>query len=405
MHLSPGVPDAPPLRIALVVHGRFHAFDLARALIRRGNDVTVLTNYPAWAAPRFGLRPEHLRTFPMHGLLGRLSLRLRLHRRLERQLHELFGRWAAGQLARGTWDVIHPFTGIAEETLRQPSQAVRVIMRGSAHIRTQARLLAEEEARTGAPQDRPSPWMIAREEREYALAERVLVLSTFAWDSFVAEGFPAERLLMVPLGAEVEAFRPAPEAAQERYSRLRAGEPLRVLYVGAKSFQKGMWDLVSVVNSVDPTRFRFRLVGPDLPETAALLDSVRERIDNVEKQPHYRLVDQYAWADLFLFPTIQDGFAAVLAQANAAGLPILTTTNCAGPDLVRQGESGWVLPIRAPDAFRDRLEWCANHREELAQMAKHVYDDHRPRTWDDVARDFEMQVRGLTPLPQEAAHE
>jgi glycosyltransferase involved in cell wall biosynthesis len=90
-----------------------------------------------------------------------------------------------------------------------------------------------------------------------------------------------------------------------------------------------------------------------------------------------------------VFPTIEDGYAQVLAQAAASGLPILTTTNCSGPDLVREGENGWVFPIRSPEAVIERLLWCGTHRAELAAMTRRVYDEFRPREWSETATEFE----------------
>jgi glycosyltransferase involved in cell wall biosynthesis len=101
------------------------------------------------------------------------------------------------------------------------------------------------------------------------------------------------------------------------------------------------------------------------------------------------LPNWYSSSDLFLFPTIEDGFAIVLAQAQASALPILTTGNCSGPDLVREGQTGWILPIRSPEGFVERLLWCDSHRPELAEMVRKLYTAHQVRTWDDVAGDFE----------------
>ena len=64
------------MKIAIVVQGRFHAFHLARALLDRGSDVTVLTNYPKWAAARFGLPGDRVRSYWPHGVLTRLVSRL-----------------------------------------------------------------------------------------------------------------------------------------------------------------------------------------------------------------------------------------------------------------------------------------------------------------------------------------
>lgn len=397
------------MKIAIVVQGRFHAFDLARALLDRGHAVTLFTNYPGWAVERFGISRRHVRSYTLHGalvrMLGRLSAAMwwPAHETL---LHTLFGRWAAAELAREPWDVIHCFSGISEELLRVPELAgiPRLLMRGSAHIRTQARLLAEEEQRTGRPLDRPTPWMLAREEREYALSDRIVVLSSFARDSFVAQGVPADRLALLPLGVDTARFRPDPVVVEERCRRILSGAPLRVLYTGALLFRKGMLDFASVVRELRDEAFCFRLVGTAAPEVSGLLLELGQGATLVAKVPQHELPHAYAHADLYLFPTIEDGFAVVLAQAQASGLPILTTTNCSGADLVREGETGWVLPIRSPAAFVERLRWCAAQRVELAALVRRAYAEFQPRDWSAVGADFEQIYAEMKGEAQHATH-
>src|SRR5206468_620270 len=108
----------------------------------------------------------------------------------------------------------------------------------------------------------------------------------------------------------------------------------------------------------------------------------------VLRQPQLSLPSIYRQSDVFLFPTIEDGYAVVLAQAQAAGLPILATTNCSASDFVRDGENGWILPIRDPAAFIERLEWCDAHRNELARMVWATFDRYQPRDWSNVASDL-----------------
>jgi glycosyltransferase involved in cell wall biosynthesis len=381
------------MKIAIAVHGRFHAFDLARELSRR-HDVTVLTNYPKWAARRFGLAPAQVRSLWLHGIASRVAWWLRENLSIpypEAMLHRWFGRWAATRIAKKQWDVVHSFSGISEEILHATSShtALRMMARGSAHIRTQARLLEEEELRTGTKLDRPSRWIIAREEREYALADRILVLSRFAWDSFSAEGVNPGKLTLLPLGARLEHFRPPVEVVEARCARVLSDAPLRVLFVSTLCFRKGMLDMASILNNPGNRRFQFRFVGPVSNEARTLVRSLTPLAEFVPKQPQHELPASYAWGDLFVFPTIEDGYAVVLAQAAAAALPILTSPNCCGPDLIREGQSGWVLPIRDPQAFIERLHWCDSHREELAAMVRRIYHQFQPRTWADVASDFE----------------
>jgi glycosyltransferase involved in cell wall biosynthesis len=293
---------------------------------------------------------------------------------------------------------VHSFSGVSEEVLRsvENTPTKRLLVRGSAHIRAQAALLQEEQRRTGIRLDRPSAWMIEREEREYALADNIVTLSTFARNSFLARSVAAEKLALLPLGAQLESFRPSRDTVETRCDRIVSGEPLRILYVGALSFQKGLWDMASIVDELRSENFRFRCVGPIAAESAAFVRSLPAHVEMIPKQPQKELSRSYAWGDVFVFPTIQDGFAVVLAQAQASALPILTTTNCCGPDIVRDGETGWVFPIRSPEAFVKRLRWCDGHRVELANMVRFLVEEFQPRSWADVAKDFERLCAGIT---------
>jgi glycosyltransferase involved in cell wall biosynthesis len=383
------------MKIAIVVQGRFHAFDLGSALLRRGHDVALFTNYPKWTVRRFGFPAARVRSFWFHGALSRGAYRWKSRSGPERWLNPMFGRWAARELSREHWDVIHGWSGVSEEIFTTPSSraSLNLLMRGSAHIRTQDSILKDEEERTAARLDRPDEWIKLREQREYKLADRVVLLSTFARDTFVAQGVDPAKLRLLPLGANTGMFRPKPEIVEARCHRILSGEPLRVLYVGSLSLQKGLWDARAIASRVGRERFRFRFVGPITREAKNTAQALSRLAEIVPKQPQRELPAWYADSDVFLFPTLQDGFAVVLAQAQASALPILTTVNCSGPDLIRDRDAGWILPIRDPDAFIERLHWCDANRPGLADMVRRLYTNYRVRNWDDVAEDFEAMCR------------
>lgn len=382
----------PGPKIAVVVQGRFYAFDLVRELIRQGQDVTLFTNYPKAVVKKFGIPSQNTRSFFLHGLLSRfLPVASRLFRlpSFEPFLHVLFSRWAARQLARQSWDVVKVFSGVAEEVFRSLAgkPALKLLVRASSHILVQARLLEEEEKRAGVPIDRPSPWMIARELREYGLADAILVISSFCRHSFMEQGTAGGKVKTLLLGTETGCFRPDQSVIEERCRRIQSEPRLRVLTVGTFSYRKGVLDLTEMVKQLAPV-FDFRFVGKVMEEAK---QKGLDKIPGMEFIPHQRQCDlpgHYAWADLFVFPTLEDGFAVVLSQAQAAGLCILATTNCAGPDIIREGKTGWVLPVRNPRAFADRLLWCNAHRAELGQITREIRGNFRPRSWDEVANDF-----------------
>ncbi|MBM4223925.1 MAG: glycosyltransferase family 4 protein [Gammaproteobacteria bacterium] len=380
------------LRLAIVVHGRFHAFDLAKALIRAGTDTTVFTNYPRSVAAKFGVPPERVTNCVWHGVATRLLARLpsRVAPVLrEKWSHEAFGRWAARRVEPTRYDTVHCFSGVAEELWRKlaDAKAVRSLLRGSAHIETQHDILAEEERLAGVPLDKPSEWMRAREQREYGLADQIVVLSGFARESFLARGVPAKRVRLVPLGSDLARFTAEPAVLAERRRRILAGEPLRVLTVGTWSHQKGVAYLQEIARQLTRAH-RFRFVGAVGPDAQNLAKTARQWIEFRPRVSQDQLPSEYAWGDIFLFPTLQDGYAVVLAQAFAEGLIVLASKNCGAPELVAEGRTGWLVPIRDVAGMVRQLQWCDQHRVETASMVEAVSRAVERRDWQAVADDL-----------------
>jgi glycosyltransferase involved in cell wall biosynthesis len=378
-----------PLKVDIVVQGRFHAFALGRALRALGHDVLIHTNYPASVVERFGVPAACVRSFLPHGLLTRAVSKVGSNAQnlTVPMIHQQFGRWAAKSV-RPDADLIYGFSGVMEELLLTPrphADQRRVLVRGSAHIREQARLLEEERVRSGVNIDRPHFWIINREEREYELADRIAVLSTFAAESFarVAPNL-LDKVFTNPLGVDLTRFDAKGDSIGERRARILAGQPLQVLTIGTFSHRKGIIDLIEVAKSMRP-RLGFHFVGDFPAESSSLRRAAGNHIKLSARVPEEKLPAIYASADVFLFPTIEDGFAAVLLQAAACGLPIIATTNSSAPDIVKDGETGWIVPIRAPSAIRTHLEWCDQNRQSLAQMVDEVAKRSATHTWMAMA--------------------
>ena len=391
------------LRIAIVVHGKFHAFELARALIDRGHHVTLLTSYPKFILKRENIPSKNVKSFAVHGVLSKVSGRIK---RLigvelsERWIHQMFGNWSSRNIERDSWDLIFCWSGVSEEILLKTRNFKTrcILVRGSTHIRTQRCLLDEEEKRAGLRIDKPSDWMLAREEREYELADKIRVLSDFSYKSFLLNGVCADKLWLHPSSFPISRFKLKPETWIFKKKQALDNGPLRVLYVGHLSYRKGMADLKEVIQLLPQHRFVFRLVGEPLLETTPLFSKLSPNVEFCGPHPQRELPKFYEWADLFVFPTIEDGFPQVLAQAYISGLPILTTTNSSAPDFLKEGVTGWIFPIRRPDLFVEKLLWCDSHRMEITTMVTTIEREigsKKFRTWDDAAREVDDFYEGL----------
>jgi glycosyltransferase involved in cell wall biosynthesis len=381
-------------RIAICVQGRFHAFDLACALLAAGHDVWLFVTQPPSVVARSGFPAERVvsnlavgAAQRIAGRLGRFGLRYPVH-----LIAPWFGRWVQKKLARAPkFDVLHLWSECAEESLRAfkaPDQ-LRVVVRGSSHIRYQQRLLQQETLRSGVQQEGPSEWVCAREEREYALADRIVVPSSFAKMSCEHEGVAPSQILRLIPGTPSQEFQPSAATLAARAVRYQAGARLRVLSVGSVCFRKGLLDFEALVNSLDPSQFEFRWVGVISIEAKASVQRLQGRVEFTGAKPRAELVADYAWGDIFLLPTIEDGFPQVLAQAAVSGLPIITTPNGSGTDLVTPNVTGWVVPARDAAALQATLQHAYADRAVLARMTHSLQSDYQPRQWHTVAAEYQ----------------
>lgn len=375
------------MRIAIVVPGRFHAFELAAALRGLGHEVWVFSNYPTSHAAAFGVDARTYRWHKSSRAWLRVSQWLapgnsRASFR-DRTFLAPFGVWAAGQVARhGPFDIVHAFSGVAEESLRMGKAPGRTsIVRGSAHILEQRALLLREAQRNGAVADLPSDWVVERELREYAAAPSIHVLSSFARASFIRHGVASERLALVPCGTNGSAFRGDDATAAKRADRVRGGAPLRVLCVGSFSRQKGAKDFVAVAGAL-ADRMRFTWVG-ECAEDALQLRSPAFTLRPRVAQGALEAI--YAEHDVFYFPTVQDGFGMVLSQALAANMVLVASTHSAAPDLVRDGETGYLVPPMQSAITIELLRTLDANRASLAELLANVQTGPRPPSWGEMA--------------------
>ncbi len=113
--------------------------------------VHLATNYPkSIVRNRFQCLPDKIYTNVAHGIFSRVVNRLgpAVDQRMEPVVLPAFGRFALRCAQSDNYDLVHSFTGVAEEVLKYKIvECVNTVVRGSSHILTQYGLMQEEEAR------------------------------------------------------------------------------------------------------------------------------------------------------------------------------------------------------------------------------------------------------------------
>lgn len=265
---------------------------------------------------------------------------------------------------------VYTFNGAGLELLQAAkAQGLRTIMEQTIAPRFIEQQLMLEEQQVFSDWELPllddlfSRQYSKREQAEWQFADLILCGSEFVREGIAACGGPVDRCAVVPYGVDVR-FSPIERPSHEG--------PLRVLTVGAVGLRKGSPYVLEAAKQLKGTA-EFRMAGSVqvLPKAESEL---REHLELTGPIPRTEILAQYAWADVFLLPSLCEGSATVVYEALATGLPVICTPNTGS--IVRDGVDGFIVPVRDAEAIVSRIDRLTNDAHLLAKMRAATADSY-----------------------------
>lgn len=209
---------------------------------------------------------------------------------------------------------------------------------------------------------------------EPALANAIVVASSYTKSTLVENNILAEIIKVIPYGVDLHNFKTRTIAPKNK--------KLRVLFVGSMVQRKGLTYLFEAIAQLPKGSTELVLCGRGfvdhnlLKEYSSSNTIVQLNLDNSS------LVAEMHKADVFVLPSLSEGFGHVILEAMATGLPIIATDHTSAPDLITEGKEGWVIPIRDTNAIVERLNWCIENKNLLFNMGIQAAATAKQFTWE-----------------------
>ncbi|MBL8064271.1 MAG: glycosyltransferase family 4 protein [Chthonomonadaceae bacterium] len=350
------------MKVALSAPAKYHFFELGRELVRRNCLSALMTGYPAFKLKHEVELGPYFCSLPWAHLPYRF-LASRFNVNLEYWDKSLFDRFASKRVPE--CDV---FMGIAASMLFS-SRAARdrgakvVVDRPCSHIEVQNRLIQEEAKREGYRLKEIDSRVRDREMAEYSEADLITVPSLFSARSFYAQGFPEEKIRVIPYGVDLTVFFPTAQPDPSEFI---------VVYAGQISLRKGIVHLIRAFEKVKHANKKLILIGSDGAEpfvAQARQFAQRMSIELPGHVPQTVLRDHMSRATVFVLPSIEDGYGLVMTQAMACGCPVVATTNTGADMLITEGTDGYIVPPADDQALFKRLQALADSPELRSKLS------------------------------------
>ncbi|RZL26906.1 MAG: glycosyltransferase [Pedobacter sp.] len=303
-----------------------------------------------------------------------------------------FDKWAAKQL-NPEIRMVHAYEHAALATFKKAEElgVFKVLEQTSQHYTHFEKLIKQQFEKypelKSAYNERVSGKLILkrneRKKQEYALADLIICNSSFTKKTLITGNVEKSKIIVIPL-----AF---PETVKKR--PIKQGNIFTFLYAGSLSVRKGTHLLLEIwqKNFSSQTNLELILVGKNLlPQSLTSIKSDNIKIiDFVHQTELEKLYDN---ADVFVFPTLADGFGMVITEAMARGLPVIASDHSAGPDLIEHQKNGLIAKSGDLEDLTKQMNWCIENKSLLPEISNQALIKANTYQWADYRENLIFKI-------------
>lgn len=207
----------------------------------------------------------------------------------------------------------------------------------------------------------PNYW--AKWQEECLLADRIVVNSLWSSRALQQVGIPKHKIDIISL-----AYQPPQQARNfvRTYPQVFSiKRPLRVLFLGQVILRKGIATMLEAAELLNNQPIEFWIVGS---QGISRPPQEHKQIWWIDSVPRSATASYYQLADVFLFPTLSDGFGITQLEAQAWKLPIIASRFCGA--VVKDRVNGLILSEVTGEAIANALQFCLAHPQQLEMFSR-----------------------------------
>lgn len=310
------------------------------------------------------------------------------------KMYEKFDKHVSFNLKKHKPDIVHSYEDCSYRTFIKARDhgIVCSYELPIAHWMTTRRLLSEEAERypdwaeTLENKNEPEEKLI-KKDKEIELANCIICPSNFVLDSIPQEIREKKVCLVSPFGSP-KIFKRTVENSKDKK------KVLKILFVGSMTQRKGLADIFSAMKLLSGLPIELSILG----KPAMQMEFYRKRFHSFKYFPpctNYNVRKIMSRHDALLMPSIVEGRALVQQEALSCGLPIITTSNAGGEDLIDEAKTGFLIPVRSPNKIAEKISLLFDSKISRRDRIEICQKKAAEYSWGNYARGIISQATSI----------
>lgn len=275
------------------------------------------------------------------------------------QRDEKFDNYMSGRILKEDSDIFWGFQGSCLNTLKSAKESgkITVVELATAHVTQAIKILSQEKELNpewGDAIDNLTfePDYQKRLEEEPIEADYVFAASLFTKKTLIEAGIDQQKIKLLPLCCNTEniEFINGEKTISDR--------PLKILFCGQTSQRKGIKYLLEAIKQLNSHDFELHIIGNIIGGSALM--KYEKYFTYHKPVAQHELFKMYKDYDVLILPTVFEGFGLVIVEAMSAGLPVVTTENSMGAEIIKHRENGSLVGLRSIEDIKEELIFYKN---------------------------------------------
>ena len=379
------------LNYLLSTSGKFHYFNIAKVLYKRNQLNKIVCGYPLIKLKNEKIPLNYVDNFSFYNILNHF-----LHKLSYKNITNLIDKFdiltkkKLDRICSKYLENTDVFISSAQNGLEtgkkvKENNKIYICDQSSANIFFENDLMDEEYKILKQKRFIRDQWFENTASQEYENSNLILVASNFIKSTFDYKFH--KKIIVNNLGINTENFYPLHNNKSDKF--------FNIVYIGSISIRKGIHYLIEAFNNFKHPNKQLHLIGSHVSTD---VNFFKKKLNN-EKIIVYGHVDNLKLnkilnnCDVFVLPSLIEGYGMVVNQAAASGCPVIITENTGAKDFVKQNNCGLIVPIRDSKSIEEKLSALCDDRDLLKELSNNAANSSKENTWESYCDKLENLIK------------